>query len=126
MNHGEQSIGNLWEQTRLRVKEATHAIHEEADRLDQTQEKHAKQPHKAKTPHTHQPGQAASRTDQSEQGTTNRAEELVDHMGQRLSSFAAITSLGVQRAVARMREDAEDIWVEAQSIRHKHNSASPR
>ena len=51
------------------------------------------------------------------QGTTpmepavQRAEELVDAWGQKIGNFAA-------RLLARTREEAEDIWAEAQSIRH--------
>jgi hypothetical protein len=40
-----------------------------------------------------------------------RAEELVDAWGQKIGNFAA-------RLLARTREEAEDIWAEAQSIRH--------
>ncbi len=39
-----------------------------------------------------------------------RAEELVDAWGQKIGHFTA-------RLLARTREEAEDIWAEAQSIR---------
>jgi hypothetical protein len=38
-------------------------------------------------------------------------------MTQRLSLFAARAGLQIQKATARAREGAEDIWAEAQSIR---------
>lgn len=48
-----------------------------------------------------------------------RAEELVDQAGERLGYFATLVSQRVQWAVARAREEAEDIWAEAQNIRNK-------
>jgi hypothetical protein len=51
------------------------------------------------------------------QPATQRAEEMVDRMGQRLGSFTAMTGLQIQKSVALLREEAEDIWAEAQSIR---------
>jgi hypothetical protein len=54
-----------------------------------------------------------------------RAEKLVDAMGQRLGHFAAFVSRQIQKAAARVREEAEDFWAEAQSIRHE-NSRQPQ
>jgi hypothetical protein len=48
-----------------------------------------------------------------------RAEKLVDAMGQRPGRFAAFVRLQVRKAAARAREEAEDVWAEAQNIRHK-------
>ena len=46
-----------------------------------------------------------------------RAEELVDKLGERLGYFATVVTQRVEWAVARAREEAEDIWAEAQEIR---------
>ncbi len=46
-----------------------------------------------------------------------RAEELVDQIGERLGHFATLVSQRAQWAIARAREEAEDIWAEAQEIR---------
>ncbi len=46
-----------------------------------------------------------------------KAELLVDSMGQRLGLFGMHLSLQVQKAGARVREEAEDMWAEAQNIR---------
>ncbi len=46
-----------------------------------------------------------------------RAEELVDRMGERLGHFFSQVSRRAEWAIARAREEAEDIWAEAQSIR---------
>jgi hypothetical protein len=46
-----------------------------------------------------------------------RAEQLVDEWGARLGHYAAEAGQQVLRLAARAREEAEDIWAEAQSIR---------
>ena len=46
-----------------------------------------------------------------------RAEEVVDRMGRRLGQFASLAALRMLQAAARAREEAEDVWAEAQSIR---------
>ena len=55
-----------------------------------------------------------------------RAEEMVDQAGERLGAFAADVARRVQLGdvnhrlqvlLARAREEAEDIWAEAQSVR---------
>ena len=53
---------------------------------------------------------------------TAKAEELVGDMTQRLGVFAALAGLQIQKTAARVREEAEDIWAEAQNIRKdQHN-----
>ncbi len=60
-----------------------------------------------------------------------RAEELVDRWGEQVGQYATSFGHGVLKWVARAREEAEDIWAEAQSIREKrregndHSSESP-
>lgn len=49
--------------------------------------------------------------------TTERAEELVDHLGGRLRFLAALAALELRHAAARVREEAEDLWAEAQHLR---------
>ncbi len=46
-----------------------------------------------------------------------RAEELVNQIGERLGHFATLVSQRAQWAIARAREEAEDIWAEAQELR---------
>lgn len=54
-----------------------------------------------------------------------RAEQLVDAIGQRLGLFAVLVGLQAQKAAARAREEAEDVWAEAQTIYHE-NSRTPQ
>lgn len=46
-----------------------------------------------------------------------RAEELVDHAAQRVAEFTALLKRKLAHVAARAREEAEDIWAEAQSLR---------
>ncbi len=56
-------------------------------------------------------------TQTSEQTTTERAEEVFDEFGQRIGVFALVARDYLVRATARAREEAEDIWAEAQHLR---------
>jgi hypothetical protein len=47
---------------------------------------------------------------QGERGQTDRAEQALEEFGRRIGRFLA-------SAGARAREEAEDIWAEAQSLR---------
>ena len=53
-----------------------------------------------------------------------RAEVLLSTWGTRLGGFAATVGAELQKAAARAREEAEDIWAEAQAMR-KENQAPP-
>ncbi len=52
-----------------------------------------------------------------ERPATERAEELADRMGQRLGYVTTLVGLHIRKTAARAREEAEDMWAEAQSIR---------
>lgn len=67
----------------------------------------AKQSHAAQPPPTQAPDQT----------TTERAEEVFDEIGQRIGVFALVARDYFVRATARAREEAEDIWAEAQHLR---------
>jgi hypothetical protein len=52
----------------------------------------------------------------------DRADEVVDRIAERVSTFTARLGGGFLRVLSRMREEAEDIWGEAQSIRRGDQS----
>lgn len=54
-----------------------------------------------------------------EESATARAEQVFDDAGQRVGQFALIAGQYLRQFTARAREEAEDIWVEAQNIRGK-------
>ena len=51
--------------------------------------------------------------------TTERAEEMVDRLGQRAGQIGLEVGQRLLRLAARVREEGEDIWAEAQSIRRR-------
>ena len=53
---------------------------------------------------------------------TDRAEEVVDRLGQRAGYFISLAGLRLQKIAALAREEAEDVWAEAQSIRRRELS----
>jgi hypothetical protein len=60
----------------------------------------------------------ATRTDGAAEGSqTARAEELVDDVSHRVDDWSDKVADWVARAAERTREEVEDIWAEAQSIR---------
>ena len=67
----------------------------------------------------------AIRTEQAPAGTndgadgsaTHRAEEMVDRLAEKVAHFTAAFGRQILRLGARVREEAEDMWAEAQSIR---------
>ena len=59
---------------------------------------------------------------QSQPKPAERAEVLVDQMGERLGRFLSVAGYQVRKATARAREEAEDIWAEAQAIRRGDHS----
>jgi hypothetical protein len=72
---------------------------------------------------TEQPSSPSSggSTEEAHAPATERAEQVVSAMGQRLSQWTAVAGLQIQRTTARIREDAEDMLAEAQSIRQHNN-----
>ncbi len=48
-----------------------------------------------------------------------RAEEMVDQMAERIGHYASVVGHKMLWFVARAREEAEDIWAEAQELRRQ-------
>jgi hypothetical protein len=67
-------------------------------------------------PHNGRAEQAPPSADGRSQ--TERAEEIVDRVAERVSDLTSTWGRKLLRLAARAREEAEDIWAEAQSIRH--------
>ncbi len=97
-----------------RIQNVTASIREEADRLDQPETAPGE---KSKTP-------LVAQTEEQGKLAKERAEVLVDRMGQRVSNWASRAGFQVQRAVARMREEVEDMWAEAENLRRENRRSS--
>ena len=53
---------------------------------------------------------------------TERAEDLVDRMGESVISFASLAGWRMLQVAAFVREEAEDVWAEAQSVRRAQSA----
>jgi hypothetical protein len=104
-----QRVGLIAAQTVQRIQHAATSMREEADRLDQP----------VTSPEEKPGSPLPARAEEGGKPTTERAEELVDQLGQRIGHYAALTSLQILRATARVREEVEDMWAEAQNIRQE-------
>lgn len=51
-------------------------------------------------------------------------QDMAERVGQRVGNFTSRTLRGVFRAIGRVREEAEDVWAEAQALRHREAAAS--
>ncbi len=65
-------------------------------------------------------GKKPTQAGESSQLPMQKADELVDQMEQRIGHFTALISFQVLKATALIREEAEDMWAEAQSIRRQN------
>ena len=117
VNRMAHSIGFYAAHTYLRIQGITHTARQKADQLDQLKTEQTKPSGQSAQPSE----QATAQAEEPNQPATKKAEDMVDYLAQRLSSLTATVKLNFQRTTARVREDAEDIWAEAQTIRqHMH------
>lgn len=63
------------------------------------------------------PGKPAAGPASEPSVVVNRAEDALDETGRKIGAFLGNLSLRIRKATAVAREEAEDIWAEAQSIR---------
>ena len=61
----------------------------------------------------------------SDRPTTERAEELVDRVLQEAGHLLSIAAVNLLKGVSLAREEAEDIWAEAQNLRRERQNAEP-
>ncbi len=61
----------------------------------------------------------------TERPATERAEELVDRAARGAGYLVSLVGLRLLRGVSLAREEAEDIWAEAQSLRQERHGAEP-
>jgi hypothetical protein len=112
----EALLGNLGRrfdrftaQAGQRMHTVATSIREEADQMDQ--------PATASGEKTH--GPRVTRAEEEGKLAMERAEEFVDRVSQRLGRYLAIGVFQTKRTTARLREESEDMWAEAQNIRQK-------
>ena len=64
--------------------------------------------------------------DRSGREATARAEELVDRVGESVGHLASLAGWRILKAAAFVREEAEDVWAEAQSVRRARSARGAR
>jgi len=68
------------------------------------------------------PAPAPVASDATPSDRMQQAEVLADQIARRVATFTATLGRGLFRFGARIREEAEDVWAEAQNIRHGKKS----
>jgi hypothetical protein len=64
-----------------------------------------------------------SDADEARRQAMQRAEELADRLGEQVGQYVAAFGHSVLKWVSRAREEAEDIWAEAEAIRQRQRAA---
>jgi hypothetical protein len=64
-----------------------------------------------------------SRADEARHQSMQRAEEMVDRLGEQVGHYVSTLGHSILRWVARAREEAEDIWAEAQMLRQHQRTS---
>ncbi len=67
-------------------------------------------------------GDERAQAEREEHPAMERAEKLVDRLGERTGALVSLAGLRLRKLAARAREEAEDVWAEAQSVRHRKQS----
>jgi hypothetical protein len=67
--------------------------------------------------HSGDGARAKTSTAEAARQAEQRAEELVDQAAEKIAEFAALVKRKLSGVLARAREEAEDIWADAQSLR---------
>jgi uncharacterized FlaG/YvyC family protein len=114
VNRMAHTIGFYAARTYLGIQNITHKARGQ-DQLE-----------KAQIDQSGESAQGSEQAQEPQQSRTRKAEEMVDYLTQRLSSLTARLKFNFQRTTAHVREDTEDIWAEAQSIRHHSNQPLPQ
>ncbi|HTI13517.1 MAG TPA: hypothetical protein VL461_02960 [Dictyobacter sp.] len=102
-----ERIGYLMGRTNQRVRRTTTALRERIEQrnADKSASSGGKETQHAPSAH------------EANQAIMERAEHLVDRVGQNVGSWSGDASHRMQWMFARVREDLEDMWVEAQHMR---------
>jgi hypothetical protein len=99
-----ERFGHLVGQTMQRVERAGRTLRSEANTIDGE---------KVRVSH-HTSTRSASRPEHSPK---ERAESLVNQFGAGFGKWTHATNTQTRRTFARLREDVEDVWMDAQDVR---------
>jgi hypothetical protein len=121
ISRAEKSISAFPALIGRRAQLVTNGIRERGKQAGMIQGEKPNQPENVQTT---EPGQPENTQTTQGQPAMEKADKIVDDMGQRLSLIAAVASLQTQKITARVRENAEDMWAEIQQIRHERGAKS--
>jgi hypothetical protein len=62
------------------------------------------------------PREEVAASQEADKVALQRAEELVDHLGERIDHYLSLLVRELSKAAARAREEVQDIWAEAEHI----------
>ncbi|HEU5381560.1 MAG TPA: hypothetical protein VFV38_39570 [Ktedonobacteraceae bacterium] len=103
INEAGERLGMWTGKMVWRMRQAAGSVNAKADQMEGTEAK---------------PGQNGQKVSPF-QPNVERAEELVDRAGQYITHWAQVSNIQIRRTMARLRENAEDIWVEAQEVQRQ-------
>lgn len=106
LDHLGHRISLFAAQATQRVQDVAIAIRERADRVERPSTEPGEKTHSPTVERAEEQGKLA----------LARAEELVKRFEQQLGHYTSLTGSYIQRQAARVREESEDIWAEAQHI----------
>lgn len=92
-----------------RVQNVAVAVREQADQLNRPSMEPGEKAHSSAVASSEEKGKLA----------LMRAEDLVKRFEQQAGHYISLASSYIQRQAARLREEGEDIWAEAQNIRRE-------
>lgn len=61
--------------------------------------------------------------DEARRQSMQRAEEMVDRLGEQIGHYVSVLGHNILKWATRAREEAEDIWAEAQAIRQRNQKS---
>jgi hypothetical protein len=69
------------------------------------------------------PGHATeTAAEEARRKAMERAEEMADRLGEQVGHYVSVLGHGMLKWFARAREEAEDIWAEAQALRDRQRT----
>ncbi|GAC1403577.1 MAG: hypothetical protein NVSMB49_21220 [Ktedonobacteraceae bacterium] len=126
MDEWGQHIGFFFGLTRQRLQNVATALRNEVGQMNNSS-------HAASNSSSQVAAQQSSTVQEAGTGdgvmgqlATQRSEQLVDAFALQVVALTSATSLQIRRTGAFIREDAEDMWAEAQNLRNQGKQFSPQ
>jgi hypothetical protein len=117
VNTAGERLGTLAGTLVERFRQVRHAQQEQADKTSLPEgQSRSEETWKVQSVEA---GQPAMMRGETHPPAMVRAEEMVGLAGERMAHWTKDSNLQIRRAMAFLREGTEDMWVEAQNLRHQ-------